>query len=67
MDLAVKVYPEGKMGQHLNHLKVGDALDFKGPLMKISIDELCNRRRLGLIAGGSGLTPMLQARWVLAV
>jgi cytochrome-b5 reductase len=30
MDLAVKVYPEGKMGQHLNHLKVGDALDFKG-------------------------------------
>lgn len=33
LDLAVKVYPEGKMGQHLNNLKPGDTLDFKGGLV----------------------------------
>lgn len=60
MDLAIKVYPGGKMSQHIDHLKVGDQLDFKGPLMKISVEELSKRKRLGLIAGGSGLTPMLQ-------
>lgn len=37
------------------------ALPPPGPIMKISVEELCKRRRLGLIAGGSGLTPMLQA------
>lgn len=51
------------MSQHIDHLKVGDQLDFKGPLMKISVEELSKRKRLGLIAGGSGLTPMLQASW----
>ncbi|KAI3438115.1 hypothetical protein D9Q98_000556 [Chlorella vulgaris] len=60
MDLAIKVYPDGKMSQHVDKLKVGDSLDFKGPIMKISLDDLSKKARLGLICGGSGLTPMIQ-------
>ena len=26
-----QVYPEGRMSQHLDHLKIGDNLEFKGP------------------------------------
>ena len=33
LDLAVKVYPEGKMSKHIHSLKPGDTLDFKGPIM----------------------------------
>ena len=34
LDLMVKVYPTGKMGNHIKSLKVGDTLDFKGPILK---------------------------------
>ena len=34
MDLMIKVYPTGKMGNHISSLKVGDTLDFKGPILK---------------------------------
>ena len=72
--LAVKVYPEGKMTQHLDHMSIGDSLDFSGP--KGSFEYLgrgaftVNKRgytkgvrnvsTMSMIAGGSGLTPVLQ-------
>jgi NAD(P)H-flavin reductase len=28
--LLLQVYPDGKMSQHVDKLKVGDSLDFKG-------------------------------------
>ncbi|PRW57497.1 NADH-cytochrome b5 reductase [Chlorella sorokiniana] len=59
-DLAIKVYPDGKMSQHIDKLKVGDTLDFKGPLMKMKLEDIAKRKHVGLLAGGSGLTPMLQ-------
>ena len=34
LDLMVKVYPTGKMCNHIKSLKVGDTLDFKGPILK---------------------------------
>ena len=34
VDLAVKVYPEGKMSKHIGSLQVGDELEFKGPYLK---------------------------------
>jgi hypothetical protein len=34
MDLMIKVYPTGKMGNHISSLKIGDTLDFKGPILK---------------------------------
>lgn len=60
LDLAIKVYPAGKMSQHVNNLKIGETLDFKGPLMKLSLDKIKEHPQIGMVAGGSGLTPMLQ-------
>jgi len=69
-------FPEGdKMSQHFESLKLGDTLDFHGPdglivylgngtfAIRPAKDQLPNIRQfneIGLIAGGTGITPMLQ-------
>ncbi|GMR58536.1 hypothetical protein PMAYCL1PPCAC_28731 [Pristionchus mayeri] len=84
VDLMIKVYfkntnerfPEGgKMSQHLESMKIGDTIDFRGPSGKIVYEgkgTLAVRpdnkspakkrhfKRFGMIAGGTGITPMLQ-------
>ncbi|XP_001601440.1 NADH-cytochrome b5 reductase 2 isoform X1 [Nasonia vitripennis] len=84
VDLVVKVYfknvhpkfPEGgKMSQHLESLKVGETVDFRGPSGRLmykgrgsfSIKILrkeppveYNVSKVVMIAGGTGITPMLQ-------
>ena len=60
LDLAVKIYPEGKMTQFMNGMKAGDVLEFKGPIGKLPVDEAVKRKSIGMIAGGTGITPMLQ-------
>ena len=59
LELVIKRYEEGKMSQHIHSLKPGDTLDFKGPIMGTYIipNEF---ESIGLIAGGTGITPMLQ-------
>ncbi|XVE98300.1 hypothetical protein REPUB_Repub03eG0093700 [Reevesia pubescens] len=58
-DLLIKVYPEGKMSQHFASLKPGDVLEVKGPIEKL---RYCPnmKKHIGMIAGGTGITPMLQ-------
>jgi len=59
LDLVVKGYPQGKMSKHIVDLEVGDKLEFKGPIGKLPY--VANmKKKIGMIAGGSGLTPMLQ-------
>ncbi|KXN70707.1 ferredoxin reductase-like protein [Conidiobolus coronatus NRRL 28638] len=58
-DFIIKHYEGGPMSTHIHNLKVGDTLEVKGPFPKYfykanTIDEA------GLIAGGTGITPMLQ-------
>uniref|UniRef100_A0A8X9AEP4 NADH-cytochrome b5 reductase n=1 Tax=Sus scrofa TaxID=9823 RepID=A0A8X9AEP4_PIG len=69
-------FPEGgKMSQYLNSLKLGDVVEFRGPSglltytgkgkfsiqpNKKSPPEPRVARKLGMIAGGTGITPMLQ-------
>lgn len=59
LELVVKVYPDGKLSQHLGSLQVGDTLDFKGPMLKLPIFQN-EFDSIGLVAGGTGITPMLQ-------
>jgi len=72
-DLIIKVYPSGKMSQHLARLDVGKTIDVKGPLGELEYlgnGNFTIRRKgvwspkrvktIGMIAGGSGITPMLQ-------
>lgn len=84
VDLVVKVYKKnvhpkfpdgGKMTQHLDDLKIGDKIAFRGPSGKLQYlgngkfsikklrkdpPQIVNVKRVNMIAGGSGITPMLQ-------
>ncbi len=47
------------MSQHIDHLKVGDSLAFKGPISKFPYKA--NEIDHGIcVSGGSGITPMYQ-------
>lgn len=69
-------FPDGgKMSQHLNDLKIGDTILMKGPkghleyfsegkftIKKLGQKEATayHKKKIGMIAGGTGITPMLQ-------
>ncbi|KAI5451977.1 hypothetical protein NCC49_001276 [Naganishia albida] len=59
LELMVKVYENGKMSQHIAHLKPGETLSFKGPIAKYAYkpNEFAHGFAIG---GGSGITPMYQ-------
>ncbi|KAK4279229.1 hypothetical protein QN277_016963 [Acacia crassicarpa] len=58
-DLLVKMYPRGRMSHHFRQMHVGDYLAVKGPQgrFKYQPNEF---RAFGMIAGGTGITPMFQ-------
>lgn len=58
-DLLVKTYQGGKMSVHISNLKVNDTLAFKGPILKWKWSP--NQfNHIGLIGGGTGITPLYQ-------
>jgi len=60
LDLVVKVYPEGKMSRYLRDvLPVGGSVEFKGPMPKLRYVP-GEKREVGFICAGSGITPCLQ-------
>lgn len=58
-ELVVKMYPNGKMSHHFREMKVGDYLAVKGPKGRFSYKP-GQVRAFGMLAGGSGITPMFQ-------
>jgi len=58
-ELMVKSYPDGKLSKHIGHLKVGDKLTVKGPKPKLEYKPNM-KKTIAMIAGGTGVTPMLQ-------
>ncbi|CAK0881194.1 unnamed protein product [Prorocentrum cordatum] len=58
-ELLVKGYPDGVVSKHLCSLRPGDFVEVKGPFLKLPY-KANMKRRIGMIAGGSGITPMLQ-------
>eukprot|EP01055_Gregarina_sp_Pseudo9_P002075 Gregarina_sp_Pseudo_9__2074@NODE_2440_length_994_cov_257_782199_g2246_i0_p1_GENE_NODE_2440_length_994_cov_257_782199_g2246_i0NODE_2440_length_994_cov_257_782199_g2246_i0_p1_ORF_typecomplete_len265_score25_46NAD_binding_1/PF00175_21/5_9e30FAD_binding_6/PF00970_24/1_2e15NAD_binding_6/PF08030_12/2_1e06_NODE_2440_length_994_cov_257_782199_g2246_i0200949 len=55
----IKIYPLGKMTQYLANQKIGDKILIQGPLPKITY--AANKwKNIGMIAGGTGFTPMWQ-------
>lgn len=74
-DLVVKVYPGGQLSQYLDSLQVGDTAEIAGPQGEITYkgggvfeitDPFAGTTRkvqcsgVGMVAGGTGITPMLQ-------
>lgn len=69
-------FPEGgKMSQYLNNMKIGDYMDVRGPsgrmkylgkgqfslkLLRKDPPRIVKVKKVGMIAGGTGITPMLQ-------
>lgn len=66
-DILVRKYPNGIISGFLCSRQPGDIVNVRGPFVKVDIDKVvCKYDRLGLIAGGTGITPMLQIiRFVL--
>lgn len=60
-ELLIKVYaaPHGLMSRHLETLEIGDTIDVRGPLGKFTY-EPNSYRRLLMVCGGTGITPMWQ-------
>lgn len=59
VDLMIKSYPQGNISAHMSTLKIGDTMKIKGPKGAMVYEpNLC--KRIGMIAGGTGITPMLQ-------
>ncbi|CAD5185994.1 unnamed protein product [Musa acuminata subsp. malaccensis] len=58
-DLLIKVYPDGQMSQHFATLQPGDVVEVKGPIEKLRYSPNM-KKNIGMIAGGTGITPMLQ-------
>jgi len=58
-ELLVKGYSTGVVSKYLTSLKAGDSVEVKGPFPKLEY-KANMKKNIGMIAGGSGLTPMLQ-------
>lgn len=58
-DILVKSYPDGKVSKKFAEMKPGQFVDFRGPVGRFSYST--NQvKEIGLVAGGSGITPILQ-------
>lgn len=58
-DLMVKAYEKGNISRYLSLLSVGDKVRIKGPKGQFNYRPGLSTH-LGMIAGGTGITPMLQ-------
>ncbi len=64
-DLLIKKYDNGALTPHLFSLKPGDKISVKGPIEKYPLEDRLDSREdrishICMIAGGTGITPMLQ-------
>ncbi|KAL4772545.1 hypothetical protein BDW60DRAFT_222451 [Aspergillus nidulans var. acristatus] len=59
IELLIKVYPQGLLTNHLAQMEIGETIEMRGPkgAMKYSAQYA---HRIGMIAGGTGITPMYQ-------
>uniref|UniRef100_A0A7S1PRL3 NADH-cytochrome b5 reductase n=1 Tax=Neobodo designis TaxID=312471 RepID=A0A7S1PRL3_NEODS len=58
-ELVVKRYAKSKMGTHLFQMRPGETLDMKGPFVKFEYAP-GKFDHIGMVAGGTGITPMYQ-------
>ncbi|OBZ79904.1 NADH-cytochrome b5 reductase 1 [Grifola frondosa] len=58
-DLLIKSYEKGNISRYVSQLKIGDKVRIKGPKGQFKY-HMSLSREFGMIAGGTGITPMLQ-------
>ncbi|KAL2845650.1 hypothetical protein BJY01DRAFT_263567 [Aspergillus pseudoustus] len=57
--LLIKTYPNGAMTQHLAGMKPGETIEMRGPKGAMTYSNKY-AKTIGMIAGGTGITPMYQ-------
>jgi cytochrome-b5 reductase len=60
IELLIKVYDKGLLTQHLEGMEVGQTIDIRGPKGAMQYKPLEYAKHIGMIAGGTGITPMFQ-------
>eukprot|EP00566_Odontella_aurita_P015584 CAMPEP_0113566300 /NCGR_PEP_ID=MMETSP0015_2-20120614/22648_1 /TAXON_ID=2838 /ORGANISM="Odontella" /LENGTH=286 /DNA_ID=CAMNT_0000468577 /DNA_START=86 /DNA_END=946 /DNA_ORIENTATION=+ /assembly_acc=CAM_ASM_000160 len=60
-DLLVKHYPNGLMSKHVKTMPVGATLEFKHIDFNVKLQAPFKQKNIGMIVGGTGITPMIQA------
>jgi cytochrome-b5 reductase len=60
-DLLVKHYDGGKMSQHMKRMAVGATLEFKHIAPNVKLQAPFAPKKIGMLVGGTGITPMIQA------
>lgn len=58
-DIMIKSYPEGQVSKYFASLKPGQLVDFKGPVGNFNYTTNSSKS-LAIVAGGTGITPILQ-------
>ncbi|CDK28638.1 unnamed protein product [Kuraishia capsulata CBS 1993] len=58
-DILVKSYKDGTVSKYFAGLKEGQSVSFRGPVGRMAYRPNM-ARKIGMIAGGSGITPLLQ-------
>jgi cytochrome-b5 reductase len=65
-DLLIKTYPNGNISKYVDEMKLGEFIEVSGPRGRYSYTAN-KKTQLCMIAGGTGITPMLQIiRHILA-
>lgn len=59
VDFLVKTYEAGNLSRVFNNLKIGDTMQMKGPKGRFKYVPNMTER-IGMVAGGTGITPCLQ-------
>jgi cytochrome-b5 reductase len=59
--LLIKAYKNGKMTGQLAQLAVGDDIEFKHTEKNVKIQYPFGKKHITMIAGGTGITPIIQA------
>lgn len=59
LELMIRVYPDGQVGNYLKNLPVGQTAQIRGPKGAMKYRRLLCKH-IGLIGGGTGITPLYQ-------
>lgn len=59
IELVIKVYDKGLMTKHLEGMKIGQMIDIRGPKGAMQYSRTYSKH-IGMVAGGTGITPMYQ-------
>lgn len=59
IELLIRVYDKGLMTKHLEGMQIGETIDIRGPKGSMQYSDKY-AKHIGMIAGGTGITPMYQ-------